>query len=278
MATTTLRRDLETLKLAVRGRSPRARATLAALRADRGHALTLAGFDHEPRQAALLRSTAPRMLIGACRQWGKSVTAALMAVVEALIVPRALVLLLAPVQRQSGELFAKVTGIYDALGRPVPEQRRTQTTLELLNGSRVIALPGVASTVRGFSSVRLLVVDEAAFARDELFAAVSPMLSRSRGRLLMLSSAFARRGFFFESWENGGDDWFRTKVTAADVPALSPEFLAAERRVLGPRLYAMEYEFQFSDVLASAFDPDAIERALEAGKGIRSLFSTEAAA
>jgi hypothetical protein len=233
--------------------------------------LTLAGFDAEPRQVALLRSSAPRLLIGACRQWGKSVSAAALAVVEALVNPRALVLLLAPVQRQSSELFAKVTGIYDALGQPVPESRRTRTTLELMNGSRVVALPGQAATVRGFSGARLVVVDEAAFARDELFSAVSPMVSRSRGRLVLLSSAFAKRGFFYESWTNGGDDWNRTKVIASEVPALDPQFLEAERRVLGPRLFYMEYNFVFSDVLASAFDPDAIEKALEAG--IRPLFA-----
>jgi hypothetical protein len=233
----------------------------------------LAGYDPEPKQQALLSGTAPRVLIGACRQWGKSVSAAALAVVEALTVPRALVLLLAPVQRQSAELFGRVTTIYDALGQPVPELRRTRTALELMNGSRVLALPGVAATVRCFSSVRLVIVDEAAFARDELFSAVSPMVSRSQGRLVLLSSAFARRGFFYESWENGGTDWARTKVVAAEVPALDPEFLAAERRTLGPRLYRMEYEFVFSDVLASAFDPDAIERALE--KAVRPLFLLE---
>ena len=87
---------------ALRGRGPQAQATLTALRRDRASALTLAGFDAEPRQVALLRSSAPRLLIGACRQWGKSVSAAALAVVEALVNPRALVLLLAPVQRQRG--------------------------------------------------------------------------------------------------------------------------------------------------------------------------------
>ena len=80
MVTAALRRELDRLKEALRGRGPQARATLAAIRADRAATLTLAGFDREPRQAALLRSDAARGLILSCRQWGKSTTAAGMAV------------------------------------------------------------------------------------------------------------------------------------------------------------------------------------------------------
>ena len=141
----------------------------------------------------------------------------------------------------------------------------------LVNGSRIVTLPGQSATVRSFSGVRLAVIDEAAYCRDELLSAISPMLARSGGRLVLASSAFACRGFFYDSWESGGADWSRLKIMADTVPQIPAAFLEQERRTLGERLYRMEYFGQFCDVLASVFDPDAIERALE--NGIKPLFA-----
>jgi hypothetical protein len=237
-------------------------------------ALTLAGFDPEPHQAGLLRSTAGRELLLSCRQAGKSTAAAALAVSEALLNPGGLVLLLSPTLRQSGELFLKALSVYDALGRPVGEARRTATTLELANGSRVVSLPGKPGTVRGYSRPRLVVIDEAAFVDDALFPAVAPMLARSAGggRLVMASSPYGQRGEFYQQWTKG-HGWRRTRVTAAEVPAITAEFLAAERLVLGPRWYRQEYECSFEATSDSVFDPEVVAAALEAGERPQPLWS-----
>ncbi len=119
---------------------------------------------------------------------GKAEAAAALALREALLVPGALVLLLSPSERQSGELQAKVFEHYDALGGPVPARKRTELQLHLVNRSRIIALPESERTVRGYSGARLLVVDEAARVGDALSYAVRPMLSVSRGRLQVARS------------------------------------------------------------------------------------------
>jgi hypothetical protein len=77
------------------------------------------------------------------------------------LTPKSTVLLLSPSQRQSGELFKKVTNQYAALGCPVPALTETATQLQLANGSRIISLPGNEQTIRGYSGVKLLVIDEA---------------------------------------------------------------------------------------------------------------------
>jgi hypothetical protein len=71
-------------------------------------------------------------------------------------------LLLSPSLRQSSELFRKVTDAYQALVRPVAAEGETALQLRLLNGSRVVSLPGHEATIRGYSGVTLLVIDEAA--------------------------------------------------------------------------------------------------------------------
>jgi hypothetical protein len=205
------------------------------------------------------------VLILASRQVGKSLTAGALALREALLRPGSLTLLLSPTLRQSGELFRdKVMRLYGALGRPLAATQETALQLSLANGSRVVSLPGTEGTIRGFSSVALLVIDEAARVPDGLYQAVRPMLAVSGGRLVCLSSAYARAGFFFDSWENGGPGWQRVKITAAECGRIDGAFLEEEREALGERVYAREYDCVFSSADDAVFDPLAIERALAA--------------
>jgi hypothetical protein len=144
---------------------------------------------------------------------------------EALLHQPALVL--RPTQRQSGELY-KVRRLYNALGRPVACTQETALTLELANGSRIIALPGEEETIRCYSGVRLLVIDEAARVPDDLYYCVRPMLAVSRGLLVALSTPFGRRGWFHQEWTGAGPPE-RAQVTAGQCPRITPEFLAEER-------------------------------------------------
>jgi hypothetical protein len=173
------------------------------------------------------------------------------------------VLLLSPSQRQSGELFKKMTGQYAALGCPVPARSETATELRLANDSRIISLPGTEQTIRGYSGVKLLVIDEASRVPDALYFSVRPMLAASRGRLVVLSTPFGRRGFFFEVWENGGADWDRVRVTAADCPRIPPDFLEEERRALGERWYRQEYFCSFEDSVDAVFSQADINAAMQ---------------
>src|SRR5215210_7477375 len=151
-------------------------------------------------QKEFLRSSADRVLLNCCRQSGKSTMAAVIALHRALYYPGSLILCLAPALRQSQELFAKIAGYYRDLGRPVHPQTERKLSLELDNGSRIVTLPGTERTIRGFSGVDLLLVDEAARVEDALYYAVRPMLAVSGGRLVMLSTPAGKRGVFYEEW------------------------------------------------------------------------------
>jgi hypothetical protein len=178
----------------------------------------------------------------------------------ALVRPGALVLLLSPSLRQSGELFRKVVAQYRALGKPVATARETALTLELANGSRVISLPGTEATIRGFSGATLLVIDEASRVPDGLYRSVRPMLAVSRGRLVALSTPFVRAGWFYSAW-TGDEPWDRVSVKADQCPRIAPEFLAEERAAMGPRWYRMEYECSFEDAVGSVFDAESVRAA-----------------
>lgn len=221
------------------------------------------------RDAAL--SEHPRLLLNCSRQSGKSTVAALLGVHEAISRPGALVLAVSPGERQSKLLFRTMLGFYRDLDHPVPTQVENKLSLELANGSQVHALPGSGGTVRGFSGVSLLLIDEASRVPDELRDAVSPMLAVSGGRLVALSTPAGRRGWWWEAWTSGGDDWQRYEVRAEDVPRIPAAFLAAERRSLPQHVFASEYECAFVEDNASVFRYADVDNMLD--DAVRPLFA-----
>jgi len=236
---------------------------LDRFRADPARVMADAGLQPDRWQAELLRSHSLRMLLLCSRQSGKSMVAGALALREALLNPPALVLLLSPSQRQSGELFKdKVRRLYNALARPVACVQETALTMELANGSRIIALPGEEETIRCYSGVRLIAIDEAARVPDDLYRSVRPMLAVSGGRLVCLSTPFGQRGFFHEEWERG-EGWSRTRITALQCPRIRPEFLREEKRTMGPRFFGQEYLTDFAETTGAVFAADDIAAAMD---------------
>lgn len=212
-------------------------------------------------QAQLLRSTERRVLLNCARQSGKSTVVASIALHSALYNAGALVLALSPSLRQSQELFRKVQHQYRALGRPVAAVSETTTHLELGNGSRVVCLPESEETIRGYSAVALLVIDEASRVADAVIDATLPMLAVSGGRLLCLSTPWGRQGFFWQTWTQGGERWQRFKVTALDCPRITPDVLA-EARTRGEWFYQQEWMGEFGEREDSVFDFALVQRAV----------------
>jgi hypothetical protein len=223
-----------------------------------------AGFRLDGWQRDLLRNDAQRLLVLASRQAGKSTVTAILATWTATYYPNSLILLMSPGQRQSGELLRRVVDTYRASGRTVASDAETLLRLELSNGSRIIALPGTETTVRGYSAPALVILDEAARIDDELLVAVSPMMATApAARLVLLTSPAGKRGAFWRAWQDGGDDWARVKVLATDVPRISPSFLAAERRTMSAARYAQEYRCEFNEADAAVFAADAVTQAID---------------
>lgn len=224
-----------------------------------------AGVTPDPWQANLLRSDARQLILLCSRQSGKSTVSALLAIDEVLHRAPALVLLLAPALRQAQELFRKVNGLLGALGHQATLlERATALSLELTNGSRIVCLPGKEATIRGFSTVALLVVDEAAWVPDPLYQAIRPMLAVSQGRIILLSTPHGRRGFFFSEWGTGGAEWERVKITAHECPRITPEWLASERAQVPEWNFNQEYLCEFTETEDSAFSYDHVMRAVSA--------------
>jgi hypothetical protein len=230
-----------------------------AMRLDPVQLSLAAGIVPDAWQARLLRSQSQRALVCCSRQVGKSTTVATLADHTAFYEDDSLILLLSPSLRQSQELFIKCLDVYRALDRPVPAESENKLSLELENGSRIVALPGKEGTIRGLSGVKLLIIDEGSRVSDALYKSVRPMLAVSGGRLIVLSSPFGTRGFFWEAYKQRAK-WDYYEVPASDCPRISKEFLEEEKENMGEWWYLQEYFCQFMDAESAAFRAEDIEQ------------------
>jgi hypothetical protein len=213
-------------------------------------------------QRDLLESDDLQTILNCSRQSGKSTVTALKALKTLLYREKSLTLVLSPSQRQSAETYRKVRYFYNELTDVPDVTQESALKLELANGSRVQVLPGKEATVRGFSGVNLLIVDEASRVEDSLYQAVRPMLAVSGGSIVLLSTPFGSRGFFWQEWVEGGPDWKRVKVTADQCPRISPAWLEKERERIGDWWYSQEYQCVFVDSLEACFATADIEAAI----------------
>ncbi len=221
------------------------------------------GIAPDSWQERVLRSPSKQVILNCSRQVGKSTVTGILAGHTALYEPDAPVLLLSPTERQSLELLRKVKDTLRQLGTETAEvEKDNALSLEFASGSRILALPGKEGTIRGFSGVRLLVIDEASRVPDALYQAVRPMLAVSGGRIVLLSSPAGKRGFFHHEWTAGGDDWERVEITAYDCPRISRAWLGKERASIGDWWFEQEYLCQFKETTEQVFGYDEVMGAL----------------
>lgn len=250
-----------------------------------------AGINPDPWQAEVLTSHARRIILNCSRQVGKSLTVAALSLLTALLQPPSKILILSRSLRQSSELFRKVKRFHQSLARPRPAQpflpkpvkeleraellgadgktvQETTLEMELRNGSRIISLPGNPDTLVGFDP-DLVVIDEASRVPDVLYKAVRPMLAATHGRLVLLSTPYGKRGFFYEEWEGHTAEgrplprnWHKIRITAAECPRISSAFLEEDRLALGERWFNQEYGCSFEETADAVFRSADIDAAL----------------
>src|SRR3982751_6057411 len=220
------------------------------------------GFDPDPVQERVLRTESRRVLLNCTRQWGKSVIAAVKAGHRAYTIPKSLVLVAGPAERQSGFIVTYVEGFIARLGIKKRGDGKNALSILLPNESRIVGLPGRPETIRGFSNISLLLIDEAALAPDALYKTMRPMLATSGGDLWLMSTPVGRRGFFYEEWVSPAADWHRISVKATECPRIPKDFLDEERRKLGADWFRQEYLCEFRDETTSLFPRALVERSM----------------
>jgi Terminase large subunit, T4likevirus-type, N-terminal len=210
-------------------------------------------FLRAQRGASILALTA--------RQVGKTTTAAWAIAHTMLFYPGSLSVIACPAQRQSGEAVRRVREILLKLGAKFKIENTY--TLELQNGSRVLALPGDDETVRGLTVDGWIVADEAARLDADLITALHPMRARCpQARFAMLSTAWKRTDPFWTAWTSENRNWLRLKATAdVEGAPFTQQFLEEQRQILGEQGFNQEYLGIPGGGNATPFTWDLYERA-----------------
>jgi len=203
-------------------------------------------FEPDATQTRVLRDNPRRFILNCNRQWGKSTITSILVAHRALFVPESLCVIVGPSERQSAETLRKVRRFLNIASVATTRDGTVRNSVVLRhNESRIIALPSSDDTVRGFSSVSLLVFDEASRVADPLYQSLRPSLAVSGGDIALISTPLGKRGFFYREFSSGGPQWKRYTVPASDCPRIPQEFLEEERATQGEEYFAQEYECQF---------------------------------
>jgi hypothetical protein len=247
---------------------------------DPAHFSTKIGLPPDDWQERLLQSSSRRILLNCSRQSGKTTTIGTLETHAAIYQEGIQIVNLAPGLRQSRELFRKVMAAYRIAGKPVKSRVENKLELELVNDSRVVALPGSEGTIRGLSGIDWLVFEEASRIPDTLYYSVRPMIAtRPDARIIVPSTPFGMRGFYYEQYleivskklnsafgdisKTSVDEWEYFEVRAEDCPRITPEFLAEEKATMGEWWFEQEYQCKFKDALTAAFRSEDIERIVD---------------
>ena len=202
-------------------------------------------FTPDPAQIPVLSEQSTRILLLAPRQTGKTTIAAVRIAHEAATNDDALILLASASGRQSGQLLQKTRAILHHAGAEFSAPPLHCDGFTLANGSQVIALPDNPETIRGFSAPRLIVVDEAAFASREVFAALEPMMTVSGGTILLISTPNGQTGYFYDQWHNDSGPWARHQMNLQDCPRVDRAAIDAMRQTMSREQFDQEFLCKF---------------------------------
>lgn len=262
------------------------------------------GWKADAWQLGLLKTRAPYTLVLCPRQVGKSATAAAKSLVTAITRPNSLSMIVSRSQNQASEVLLKVKMLHAAYRGLLREKRLltvsreaqqwkpsnvtdydddefecpasvsdAKTYREFSNGSRIIATACSSSTTVG-NTTDLVILDEAARMPDPVYYSIRPTLaiaqSAGKGELIVLSTPFGKRGWFYEAWKQCEDakrdgnkpDWNQVSIKVEECPRISPEFLASEMRAMGRHWFDQEYRTVFREAMDSVFSSDDIDRAI----------------
>jgi len=224
------------------------------------------------------------------RRSGKSKIAALCAAYEAAISgkhkqlskgERGLVSVISPTRDQSSVILNYIKGIFETplfeaevIGKPRGDG------LDLTNGVSIKILVGDYRTVRNFTQISV-VVDECCFfgvteeskvrSDTELIRAVKPALATVNGRLIAISSPYARKGWAYKTWKtNFGNGKGRTLVVQAPSRKLNRKTLpksVVQEAMEEDRASALsEYYAQWRDDVALFIDRSIVEALVKPGR------------
>jgi len=160
---------------------------------------------------------------------------------------------IAPIYNQCKKVFNELT---NASYEIINKQNKADLTIEFINGSTLQFLStDNYNTIRGFS-FNYMVVDEAAYVREEAInEAVFPTLSAIGKKCLIISTPKSKNWFYsyFIRGLNEDNDIISFKGISADNPHIDQNFINEQSKSLPNSIFRQEYLAEFTDAGSDVF-------------------------
>ena len=206
------------------------------------------------------------------RQVGKSTVISMDAGEYAANNHKKVIMIIASTERQALLLFEKVLSyIYMGYKKLIKKgkDRPTKHTLKLTNGSIIHCLPTGDSGygIRGYTIDRLY-ADEAHFIKEDVWAAVTPMIATTGGDIILLSTPFGSQGYFYRCFNNKDFTSFHISTEEVAKSREEPQrtnmikFLGEEKLRMTRLQYQQEYLGLFVGGIQRFFSDKVIDSCL----------------
>jgi len=187
------------------------------------------------------------------RQYGKSLLGQNLLLYWLLSTPKQKGAWVSPIYNQSKKVFQE---LFNAANQIVVHSNKADLVMEFMNGSTLQFLSAERyDSIRGFS-FNYMVIDEAAFIREEAVnEAIFPTLSAIGKKCLVISTPKSKNWFYSRFLQGMTDNDVYTSFTgiSTDNPYIDKDFITEQAKSLPPDIFAQEYMAQFSEATNDVF-------------------------
>ena len=222
----------------------------------------LLGVTLSAPQATVLDDPARFKLLIAGRRFGKSYTALVASITDALRGPRRVVWVVSPTYRSARDvnwpLLRRLVPSRSVVGTP----RETDLSVTLKNGSVIALRSGDEPDLLRGSGLDLVVLDEASQLSEDLWSIVlRPALADREGRALFATTPRGTTHWIHDLWEDAEQDpaWARWQYPTIEGGRVSAEELRQAARVLSGMEFRQEFEADFTAVGGRVYQDFSLE-------------------
>ena len=202
------------------------------------------------------------------RQSGKSTCVSLYALYKCLIKSNLSIIIVAPTQAQSSELYVKLRKLAEGKDKiRASLKSSTATELSFDNGSRVKALPcgpeGV--TIRGFTA-DIVILEECGYIKDSIVnEVILPMIAATDGQVIKIGTPKGKNNFWQSCYgkETNYKLSYVPYTLALNQEQYKQEFIDEQKNNLTELEFRTEYEAQFIEDSDSYFKQALIESCID---------------
>jgi len=201
------------------------------------------------------------------RQSGKSTTTIAYLLHYVLFNPEVSVAILANKQATARELLHRLQLAYEHLPKWLQQgvEQWNKGSIELENGSRILASATSSSAIRG-SSFNLIFLDEFAFVphevADEFFSSVYPTITSGKTTKVLMVSTPHGMNLFYKFWtdaENGRSSYVPIEVHWSQVPGRDEKWKKETIANTSETQFRTEFECLDGDTMITVRDKDTQE-------------------